>query len=126
MAYRINKNTIKWLASIQIPELLALLGVILYLIQAIVYAHIRLPNLDEGSYLYKGYLLAKGVYQPFQPYGLWINKMYLSFFIWGWVQSVFAPGLLAPRYVAVFLSVLSLVGLWIVSCRLGNRWLASY
>ena len=120
-----NKNTIKWLARIQIPELLALLGVILYLIQAVVYAHIRLPNLDEGSYLYKGYLLAKGVYTPFQPYGFWLNKMYLSFFIWGWVQSIFAPGLLAPRYAAVFLSVLSLLGLWIVSRRLGNRWLAA-
>ena len=51
--------------------------------------------------------------------------MYLSFFIWGWVQAVFAPGLLAPRYVAVFLSVLALLGLWIVARRLGNRWLAT-
>jgi hypothetical protein len=113
------------MAGIQLPELLALLGVILYLVQAIVYAHIRLPNLDEGSYLYKGYLLATGVYKPFQPYGFWINKMYLSFFIWGWVQAVFAPGLVAPRYFAVFLSVLTLLGLWIASRRLGNRWLAA-
>jgi hypothetical protein len=121
-----NKNrTAQWLPRIQLPELLALLGLILYLIQAIVYAHILLPNLDEGSYLYKGYLLATGVYKPFQPYGFWINKMYLSFFIWGWVQAVFAPGLLAPRYAAVFLSILSLLGVWIVSRRLGNRWLAT-
>jgi hypothetical protein len=84
-----------------------------------------LPNLDEGSYLYKGYLLAEGVYKPFQPYGFWINKMYLSFFIWGWVQELFMPGLLAPRYAAVFLSILSLLGLWIVSRRMGNRWLAA-
>jgi hypothetical protein len=114
-----------WLAGIQVPEYLALLGGIIFLVQAIVYAHIRLPNLDEGSYLYKGYLLATGVYKPFQPYGFWINKMYLSFFAWGWVQAVFAPGLLAPRYVAVFLSVLSLLGLWIVSRRMGNSWLAT-
>jgi hypothetical protein len=107
------------------PELLALLGAILYLGQAIVYLHLRLPNLDEGSYLYKGYLLARGLYQPFQAYGFWINKMYLSFFAWGWVQSVFGPGLLAPRWVAVFLSLLSLLGLWIISRRLGNRWLAA-
>ena len=119
------KKTFFWVLKTRGPELLALLGAILYLIQAIVYLHHRLPNLDEGSYLYKGYLLAKGVYQPFQPYGFWINKMYLSFFVWGWVQALFGPGLLAPRYVAVFLSLFSLLGLWIVSRRLGNRWLAA-
>jgi hypothetical protein len=69
--------------------------------------------------------LATGVYKPFQPYGFWINKMYLSFFIWGWVQEVFTPGLLASRYFAVFLSVLTLLGLWIVSRRLGSNWLAA-
>ena len=115
----------QWLTRIQWPELIALLGLILYTIQALVYAHLLLPNLDEGSYLYKGYLLAEGLYKAFQPYGFWINKMYLSFFIWGWVQALFMPGLLAPRYVAVFLSVLSLLGLWIVSRRMGNRWLAA-
>lgn len=123
-----NRNRIlsrQWLTRIQWPELLALLGLILYSVQALVYIHLILPNLDEGSYLYKGYLLAVGMYKPFQPYGFWINKMYLSFFIWGWVQSLFMPGLLAPRYAAVFLSVFSLLGLWIVSRRMGNRWLAA-
>jgi len=123
-----DRNSIRasqWLASIQWPELIALLGVILYSVQAVVFAHLTLPNLDEGSYLYKGYLFAEGVYRPFQPYGFWVNKMYLAYFIWGWVQAVFGPGLLAPRYAAVFLSVLSLVGLWMVSRRMGNRWLAA-
>ncbi len=125
MANRSINKAAQWLTRIHLPELIALLGLILYFIQAVVYAHIILPNLDEGSYLYKGYLLATGVYKPFQPYGFWINKMYLSFFIWGWVQAVFSPGLLAPRYFAVFLSTLTLLGLWIVSRRLGNRWLAA-
>jgi len=113
------------LGRLQLPEYLALLGLVIYLVQSIVFAHIRLTNLDEGSYLFKGYLLAKGVYKPFQPYGFWINKMYLAFFIWGWIQAVFAPGLLATRYAAIVLSVLSLAGLWIVSRRMGNRWLAA-
>ena len=123
-----NRNKIffhQWLTRIQWPELLALLGLILYSVQALVYAHLLLPNLDEGSYLYKGYLLAEGLYKPFQPYGFWINKMYLSFYIWGWVQALFMPGLMAPRYAAVFLGVVSLLGLWIVSRRMGNRWLAA-
>jgi Dolichyl-phosphate-mannose-protein mannosyltransferase len=125
MANRNKNKTAQWFEKIRLPELLALLGLILYLIQAVVYAHILLPNLDEGSYLYKGFLYATGVYRPFQPYGFWINKMYLSFFIWGWVQAVFAPGLLAPRYAAVFFGIVSLLGVWIVSRRLGNRWLAT-
>jgi hypothetical protein len=125
MSTKNSIRTSRWLARIQWAELLALLGISLYIVQAVLYAHRTLPNLDEGSYLYKGYLLATGVYKPFQPYGFWINKMYLSFFIWGWVQEVFTPGLLASRYFAVFLSVLTLLGLWIVSRRLGSNWLAA-
>ena len=125
MANNSSKRISRWLNGIHLPELLALLGAVIYLVQAVLYAHIRLPNLDEGSYLYKGYLLATGAYKPFQPYGLWINKMYLSFFFWGWVQALFAPGLLVPRYFAVFLSALNLLGLWVVSRRMGNRWLAT-
>lgn len=107
------------------PELFALLGGVLFLVQAILFAHTRLPNMDEGSYLVKGYLYARDVYQPFQPYGFWMNKMYMSFFPWGWLQILTTPGLLAPRIFAIFLNMLSLFGVWIVARRMGNRWLAT-
>jgi hypothetical protein len=110
--------------KIPLPEIIAGAGALLFIIQAIIFAHIQLPNLDEGAYLYKGYLFAKGIYVPFQPYGFWTNKMYLGFYIWGWVQELFKPGLLAPRYFAVFLSTLTLGGTWIVARRVSNRWLA--
>jgi len=107
------------------PEIVALLGLILYAVQAVTFSRIRMPNLDEGSYLLKGLLFARGVYVPFQPYGFWVNKMYLSFLIWGWVQQLFGAGLLAPRLFALFLSVSSVIGTWIVARRLSNRWLAA-
>jgi len=125
MINRIKNVKFHSLVGIPVPEAVAMLGGVVYLIQAILYMHIRLPNLDEGSYLYKGYLLAKGIYSPFQPYGVWLNKMYLSFDIWGWIETLFAPGLLAPRYFAIVFGLLALLGVWIVARRLGNRWLAA-
>jgi hypothetical protein len=107
------------------PELMAVLGGVLFLIQAVIFAHTRLPNMDEGSYLVKGYLYAQGVYQPFQPYAFWMNKMYMSFLPWGWLQTLTHPGLLAPRMFTILLNLLSLFGVWIVTRRMGNRWLAT-
>jgi hypothetical protein len=121
-----GKLRVAWrLGRLPYPEIIAVLGGVIFLVQALIFAHHRLPNLDEGAYLYKGLLLARGDYVPFQPYGLWINKMYLSFYIWGWVQLLFSPGLLAPRTLAVALSLLSVWGVWILARRLGNRWLAA-
>jgi hypothetical protein len=109
-----------------LPEILAIAAAMSYLIQAIVYSQIQLPNLDEGAYLFKGYQFAIGNFQPFQAYGFWTNKMYLSFFVWGWIQKLFSPGLLAPRLFAILFSFLTLVGTWIITRRLGNRWIAAF
>ena len=125
MGANASKNTSGFRKKIPIPEIIALLGAILYIAQSVLFTHIHLPNFDEGSYLFKGYLFAKGVYKPFQPYGFWVNKMPLAFFIWGWIQEWFKPGLLAPRYFAVTFSILSLFGTWIVARRMANRWLAT-
>lgn len=108
-----------------LPEILAAAGIGIYLAQTIIYALHQLPNLDEGAYLFKGYQFATGNYQPFQPYGFWTNKMYLSFLIWGWIQELFSPGLLAPRLFASLFGVISLLGTWIVTRRLGGRWIAA-
>jgi len=119
------KPFIRFLRKLANPEAIALLGVFVFFVQAIIFAHTQLPNFDEGSYLVKGYLYAQGVYQPFQLYGFWMNKMYLSFFPWGWFQSLTSPGLLAARMFAIFINLLSLLGVWIVTRRMGNRWLAA-
>jgi hypothetical protein len=121
-----SKNSISLFRNrLPLPEILALTGFILYLIQSLIYIHTRLPNLDEGSYLFKGLLFAKGVYTPFQPYGFWVNKMYLSFTIWGWLEAITKPGLLIPRYFSFVLGLLTVTGTWIVARRISNRWLAA-
>ena len=51
-----------WLA-----ELLAGLGGLWYTVQLWGFAHMQESVLDEGAYLYKGYLFATGQYTPYQP-----------------------------------------------------------
>jgi hypothetical protein len=89
------------------------------------YAHTRQSILDEGAYLYKGYLFATGQYFPYQTYGPWTNHTPLAFLIPGWIQVLFGPGLRTGRYFAIFAAVLMLLGLWILARRLGNRWWAA-
>jgi hypothetical protein len=42
------------------PAALAGVGALLYLIQAVIYAHTTVSSLDEGSYLIKGILIDVG------------------------------------------------------------------
>ena len=119
-------NRLKKLAGIpRLAESLAILGGIIYSGQIWLYAHTQNSLIDEGLYLLKGYLFATGKYTPFQPYGLWTNHMPLSFLIPGYAQVIFGPGLRTGRYLAIFLAVLFLIGIWIVSHRLGGKWLAA-
>lgn len=108
-----------------IAEGMALLAGVVYLIQAWIYAHTQASILDEGAYLYKGYLFATGQYVPFQEYGPWGNHMPLSFLIPGYIQSWFGPGLRSGRYFSIALGLLLLLGLWIVANRLGGKWWAA-
>lgn len=108
-----------------IAYLVALLGAVWYFIQARIYAHTQVSILDEGAYLYKGYLFATGQYIPFQEYGPWGNHMPLSFLIPGYIQSWFGPGLRTGRYFSVALGLLLLLALWIVARRLGGNWWAA-
>ncbi|UCH60924.1 MAG: glycosyltransferase family 39 protein, partial [Anaerolineales bacterium] len=112
-------------ASKTAANLVAGLAGIIYLIQAIIYAHTSGSNLDEGAYLYKGLLFASGRYWPYQDYGPWTNHMPLSFLIPGATQVVFPPGLRSGRYFAIFLGLLLLLGLWIVVRRFGGNWWAA-
>jgi hypothetical protein len=106
-------------------EILAVSGGVLYTVLLFVYAHTRQSVLDEGAYLYKGYLFATGQYTPYQPYGPWTNHTPLAFLIPGYVQVLFGPGLRTGRYFAIFIAVLMLPGLWILARRMGNRWWAA-
>jgi hypothetical protein len=121
----IIKTLKRFLDSSQAAYLTAIAGAVAYIVQSAVYLF-RLPStLDEGNYLYKGYLFATGTLWPYQDYGVWTNKMPFAFLIPGWVQAIFDPGIRTGRYFAAFLGLIMLLGLWIVARRLGGKWWAA-
>jgi len=107
------------------PGLVAILGALFYLTQALIYAHTTIPGLDEGSYIFKGYSYLRGVYEPFEPYGPLTNKAPFAFLIPGFFQFLLGPGLRTGRYVAVFLGLLTVFGTWISAHRWGGKWIAA-
>jgi hypothetical protein len=81
--------------------------------------------IDEGNYIYKGWLFVTGQYFPYQGYGPWTNHMPFSFLIFGGAQLLFGPGLRTVRYFMVFVGCLFLLGMWLASRRLAGRWAAA-
>lgn len=115
-----NRELPSWL-----PLVLAGVGAILYLIQALVYAHTTVSSLDEGSYLIKGMFYLNGVYQPFEPYGPLTNKAPFAFLIPGFAEYIFGAGLRTGRYFSIFLGLLTILGVWITARRWAGSWLAA-
>lgn len=107
-----------------LADYLSLAGMFAYARVMWHFVHVQFSVLDEGLYLYKGWLLASGVYTPFQDNGLWMNQMPLSYLIPGGVQVLFGPGLLTGRMFAFALALLSILGWWLTARRLGGRWAA--
>lgn len=122
---KLNDSIQKLLVTPWTAEIIALLGGVWSALQLWSFAHLQESVLDEGAYVYKGYLFASGQYQPYQPYGPWSNHMPLAFLIPGYIQEWFEPGLRTARLFAIFLAILMLLGLWLISQRLGNRWWAA-
>lgn len=100
-------------------------GALVYIFHALYIARTKTSFLDEGLYLYKGYLFASGQQIPFADYGVWTNHAILSFLIPGYVQKWFGPGLETGRYFMIFLSLFTLLGLWVFARRWGNEWRAA-
>ena len=115
----------KWEWPSWAPAGLALLGALLYLIQAAIYAHTSVPGLDEGSYLLKGILYLRGTYEPFESYGPLTNKAPFAFLIPGFAQYLFGAGLRTGRYFSIFLGLLTLLGTWVTARRWGGKWSAA-
>ncbi len=107
-----------------LADFLSLAGIFVYAVMMWNFVHTQLSVVDEGLYLYKGWLLASGAYIPFQDNGLWMNQMPLSYLIPGWAQVWFGPGLLTGRMFSFALGIFSILGWWLTARRLGGRWAA--
>lgn len=107
-----------------LAEYLSLAGIFAYAGVMWHFVHIQFSVVDEGLYLYKGWLLASGTYIPFQDNGLWMNQMPLAYLIPGGAQIFFGPGLATGRMFSFALGMLSIFGWWLTARRLGGRWAA--
>jgi hypothetical protein len=105
-----------------IADLFVILLVLVYVLISIQFAHNRESVLDEGAYLYKGFLYTTGKYRIYQDDGPWSNHMPLSFLVPGYVQLIFGPGLLSGRYFSIFLAVLVITGMVVLAKRWANTW----
>ncbi len=110
---------IQWL-----PAALTAAGYLAYIFSALNIARTKTSFLDEGLYLVKGLLFATGKYIPFQDYGPWTNHMPFIFFIHGYIQKWFGPGLPAARYFMVVLGVVTLTAMFVLAKRWGGKWWA--
>jgi hypothetical protein len=109
-----------------LPDLLSLVGGLVYAAQSITYIFTSRSMLDEGLYLLKGWYFATGQYAPFQDYGPLTNHMPLAFLIPGYVLKWFGPNLLTGRVYAVVLGIAAIAGLWLLARRLGGAWWAAF
>ncbi len=109
----------------RLADRLACAGLIFWVVALWQVADRQASVLDEGLYLYKGWLLVSGRYFPFQDYGLWMNQMPLAFLIPGWGQVLLGAGLLSGRTLAVILAISMLLALWRLTRRVGNPWLGA-
>jgi hypothetical protein len=113
-------NSYPWL-----PSVLTIAGFLAYILRAVEIARTTGSFLDEGLYLYKGYLFVTGQQIPFADYGVWTNHAILSFLIPGYIQKWFGPGLETGRYFMILLSLFTLLGLWVFAQCWGNAWWAT-
>lgn len=107
-----------------LADYLSLAGIFVYAGVMWHFVHVQFSVMDEGLYLYKGWLLASGAYIPFQDNGLWMNQMPLSYLIPGGAQVFFGPNLVTGRMFSFALALLSIFGWWLTARRLGGRWAA--
>ena len=122
---RLSASVKRILAFSWMPTLVSLTGVLVYVLQALDIARTKTSFLDEGMYLYKGWLFLTGQQIPYADYGVQTNHSILSYLIPGLSQTLFGRGLDTGRYFMIFLSLFTLLGLWVFARRWGNAWWAA-
>jgi len=122
---RLGASVKRILAFSWMPTIVSLTGVVVYILQALHIARTKTSFLDEGMYLYKGWLFLTSQQIPYAEYGVQTNHSILSYLIPGLSQVWFGRGLDTGRYFMIFLSLFTLLGLWFFAQRWGNAWWAA-
>lgn len=83
----------------------------------------KLPLMfDEFIYLFKGNQFVQGAYQPYQQYGFYMNKMPISYYLFGLAQQVAGVGLRTGRVFSVIMAFLTILTYWGITTRLRGKW----
>lgn len=83
----------------------------------------KLPLMfDEFIYLFKGDQFVKNVYYPYQDYGFYMNKMPISYYLFGLVQQIGGMGLRTGRLFSVVAAFLTIFVYWKTTTRLAGKW----
>lgn len=101
-----------------------LLAAALYSLQTWWAIHTLRSPMDEGAFVVKGLAFASGQVIPYQPFSYWLTKMPFSFLIPGWILQFFEPGIASTRYFAFGVSLLFLLGFFLLLLRESNRYWA--
>jgi hypothetical protein len=80
---RLTASVNRFLSLPWVPLFVALAGGLVYVLSALQIARTTTSFLDEGMYLYKGWLFVSGQQTPYADYGLQTNHSILSFLIPG-------------------------------------------
>jgi len=105
---------INWTSILQKTRLAKILGVLLILIYILVTVFSAFTSpiiMDESAYILDGYLFANQVYEPFESGGPYLNKMPLTYLMYGWAGQIVGDIFIAGRLLAMIASSLIVVGL---------------
>ena len=118
----IGKTIRKFRDNVWLAPMLTALGFLLYAIQAWAYALFQTSFVDEGGFLYIGYLYARGILRPFQDYGppRWYPP--LAYLIPGQIEKWFGASLLTGRLFSLLCGMGMLIPVWLIARRIGGRW----
>lgn len=108
----------------RLPNLLALLGALLFGLQLFAYAPVQTTFVDEGMYLYLGYRFVSGSLS-YADLGAWNYYAPLSYFLPGVAQFIFGPNLETGRFFSMACALLAALALWTLARRLRGEWWAA-
>lgn len=83
----------------------------------------KLPLMfDEFLYLFKGDQFVRGVYYPYQEYGFYMNKMPISFYLFGLAQQIGGVGLRTGRLFSIVAAFSAIAVYWKITTKLTGKW----
>lgn len=112
----------KWLGNNtgKLFKLLLIITIAFFLIETVYYIIFLNTWFDEGEFTYKAWLTSDNLAHPFEDFR---NKYpSFSFYIQVLLQKTFGPTILGARILSVLFLIGSLILLYKICKRIGNRW----